>query len=373
VQPEPTVVLHVDDKHTWGGGQNQAYLLFNAQRADKDLDPYFLVQQGGVLHQRLGDGQQVIPCSIGGEWHLPSLWRLRRLLARVRPGIVFCHTPHAVTLLHLARMIGHKCPHVAVRRVDYRVRRLKYRLCVDHIVAISKRIYQVLQACGMPEERLSLIPSAIPPQRVRDQAAAERPVYEQRFKPRGLRVGSLTNLLPDKSIGTFLRAIARLPEGTRAACTFYIAGDGPERKRLEHLCRSLNIAEHVCFLGFITTPYGYVDCLDILVMPSRREGLGTTLLDAIALGTPVVAADTGGIPEIVEHMKNGVLFAPEDSGDLARWLMRLLTDGTLRRAIRATQLSAFPEIHTITANAGRYKQLIRRLVGSPKTSVSPGA
>jgi glycogen(starch) synthase len=112
-----------------------------------------------------------------------------------------------------------------------------------------------------------------------------------------------------------------------------LAGDGPERGRLERLAHELGLRSRVRFLGFV--PHDRVPGLlrssDVLVMPSRYEELGTAMVEGMYAGLPVVASDTGGVPELVEHDGSGLLVPPGQAAPLADALNRLLKDQDLSR------------------------------------------
>jgi glycosyltransferase involved in cell wall biosynthesis len=101
---------------------------------------------------------------------------------------------------------------------------------------------------------------------------------------------------------------------------------------LESLARSLGITERVTFTGFRTDALDLLRAFDVFAMSSYLEGLGTSIMDAQALGVPVVATRTGGIPELVEDGVTGLLSPPRDPEAFARTILRILEDDGLRAA-----------------------------------------
>jgi glycosyltransferase involved in cell wall biosynthesis len=139
-----------------------------------------------------------------------------------------------------------------------------------------------------------------------------------------------------KALDVLLRAFARIAPA-HPELRLLLVGDGPLRGQLEALARALALGERVEFLG----PRGRKEvarllrgCL-VFVLPSRSEPFGMVVAEALACGRPVVASAVGGIPEIVEDGRSGVLVAPDDPEALARAVSRLLDDAALREALAA--------------------------------------
>jgi glycosyltransferase involved in cell wall biosynthesis len=115
-----------------------------------------------------------------------------------------------------------------------------------------------------------------------------------------------------------------------------IIGDGPERKELEQLSRDLEISNRVIFAGHKMDVSPYVHIMDIAVLPSsEREGLGISIIEAMALSKPVIATAVGGLPEVVEDGRTGILVKPKHSSSLATALHKLLASPHLRKDMGA--------------------------------------
>jgi glycosyltransferase involved in cell wall biosynthesis len=114
-----------------------------------------------------------------------------------------------------------------------------------------------------------------------------------------------------------------------------LVGDGPERSGLERLAHRLRLTRRVHFLGFVPHDQvaGLLGAADVLAMPSRYEELGTALLEGMQAGLPIVASDTGGIPQVVEHGRTGLLVTPGDPEALAAALTRILHDRALAASL----------------------------------------
>lgn len=139
----------------------------------------------------------------------------------------------------------------------------------------------------------------------------------------GLKVGAAGRLVFHKGFDLFIRAAARVAQ-RYAEVYFFIAGEGPERPKLENLCAILGMRERIFFLGHVSLMPEYLSSLDIFVQPSRSEGLSLSLLEAGAAGLPLIASAVGGIPEIIRHGETGILVPAEDVPALEKaisWLV----------------------------------------------------
>ncbi|BFU97078.1 MAG: putative Glycosyl transferase group 1 [Nitrospira sp.] len=148
----------------------------------------------------------------------------------------------------------------------------------------------------------------------------------------------VAHLIPEKGVDTALRALALLPPYV----SLWIAGDGPERGRLEQLAESLNIGERTVFLGLCSDVCRYMQAADCLVCPSLwEEAAGLVILEAMASGLPVIASCVGGIPEFVRSGHNGFLVAAGDYSSMARHISALADCEPLQNEIsRAARVDA---------------------------------
>lgn len=156
--------------------------------------------------------------------------------------------------------------------------------------------------------------------------------------PGQVLVGFTGNLIPRKGVDVLIRAAARIA-ATRPWLRFAIAGRVPigtaidYRAQYQALCVELGVADRFHFSGFVADVPSFVSSLDLLALPSLQEPFGRSIIEAMALGTCVVASDVGGIPEIVQHEKTGLLAPPGDVDALARAIARLADDAELRNRL----------------------------------------
>jgi glycosyltransferase involved in cell wall biosynthesis len=161
-----------------------------------------------------------------------------------------------------------------------------------------------------------------------DVEAIDRAMGAGAEAPRGAGgpwIGTVSRLSAEKGIDLLLEAFARLA-ATRPQARLRVVGDGAERERLAQQARALGVADRVEWVGARPWDEAVRELagMDVVVVPSRFEGFGLCALEAMACARPVVAARVGGLPEIVEDGRTGVLAPPGDSTALAAAVSRLL-------------------------------------------------
>jgi len=329
--------LHIDTARTWRGGQNQVFVTAIGLRA-LGHRTMVVAHPGGELRQRAKEGLDVFPLAPRTEMDLGAAWRLSRLIKRVRPDVLHAHDPHGVAMAALALSMSTelaKPPLVASRRVDFRLRgnalsRWKYRQ-VDLFICASEAIRRMLVADGVPPARAVTVHEGI--ELSRAEAAPPARLHEELWLPHHAPlVGNVAALVPHKGQRHLVEAAAIVVRHVPDA-RFVIAGEGELRPSLERAIREHHLGKHVLLAGFRPDALSLHKAFDIFVMSSLTEGLGTSLLDAMACGKPVVATTAGGIPEVVADGETGLLVPPRDHEAMASAIVRLLTDEDLRQRI----------------------------------------
>ena len=160
-----------------------------------------------------------------------------------------------------------------------------------------------------------------------------------------------------KGQGTIIAAARALRE-THPQVHFVLVGEGKDEQRFRQDAAGL---DNVTFTGFVDNVEDYLAAFDLFVYPSLFEGLGSSLLDAMAFGLPIAASNVGGIPEVIEDGVNGLLIPPQDPEALVNALRRLLEDASLcDRMARANRARAaeFDTDHMTTAYETIYRELL---------------
>lgn len=213
-----------------------------------------------------------------------------------------------------------------LRRWAFRILGRNYRHAKAFIAPSSRIQQQLHRLAGGKNVPIWLIPNAVQVERIR--ALAEEPVALPDFG--GYRVVmAMGRLMPEKGFDQLLRAFA-LVLRTLPQTRLVILGDGPMRGELEELARRLGVDDAILLPGFTLNPYPWISRADVMAVPSRWETFGNVVVEAMALGVPVVATRCGGPEDIIEDGRDGFLVEAEDTEALAGAILRLLSDPRLR-------------------------------------------
>jgi L-malate glycosyltransferase len=361
----PIRALHLDSERSWRGGERQVLELMRRQREAGD-EPHLAAPARGALYKRAAaEGFVVHAVPMRGTWDVASVLRIASIVRATRPHVVHWHAARAHALGAMAALMAPGPRRVLSRRVDFRVRgsagsRLLYALPIDAIAAISGGVRDALLASGVPARRIEVIPSGIdlaPFDEPFDRAAARRALG---LAPDDVLAIQVAALAPHKSQTTLLRAAALLRDRS-PRLHVWIAGEGELRDALLSEHRALHLDDRVRFLGFRDDVTALLRAADLFVLSSYLEGLGTSILDAMAAGLPVVATQVGGIPEAVRDGETGFLVPPRNPAALAEAMARLAGDAALRGALGGRGREAVREFgadRTATLTRSLYQRLI---------------
>lgn len=359
-------VLHVDTARSWRGGERQVLALARGM-AEYGHRTAVVCPPGSALERRARGGVCMFGVRMRGEWDVAAAWELRRIIARFRPHVLHLHTAHAHTLGVLAASGFINRPKVIVsRRVDFRVARnplsrMKYRYGIDRIIAVSEGVERVLRKDGVDAGKVTVIRSGVD-LRGGIRGGSREVLFGDLGIPWGARiVGNVAALAPHKDHSCLLRAARRVVDRIPIV-RFLIVGEGELERDLKRLTERLGLEKEVIFTGFREDVVDILSMLDVFVLSSHLEGLGTSVLDAMAIGIPVVATRTGGIPEMVNDGVNGFLVPVGNPSKLADRICQVLLDDPLRERLgRNARCTA--EHFDIRETIRRTEELYRAVVG----------
>jgi glycosyltransferase involved in cell wall biosynthesis len=372
LKKRPLRVLHVNTERTWRGGEQQTFYLIEGLAA-RGVPQLLVAQKKGVAAERARErGLPVKPLRMRGEVDPFAILELARLMRDGRFSIVHCHTSHAHVLASLASaLLGPLGPIVVVsRRVDFSIYRrsflglngLKYHYGVDRYVCVSHAIRRVLIADGLRPERIGVVHSGIDLARIDSAPVRTDEIRREWSVPAGhALVANVAHMADHKGQVYLVEAVPQVL-ARRNDVTFAIVGDGELRASLEQRARELGVADRIRFPGFREDVPTILKALDVFVMPSHMEGLGTSVLDAMAAGAPVVGTEAGGMTEMLEHGVNGLVAPIRDAATLAKHVLRLLDDRAeaQRFAARARQdvVDRFSKEAMVAGTVREYEALL---------------
>lgn len=359
-------VLHLDTELSWRGGQQQAAYLIEAMHRNG-----YATAMVGQPNSAIGQfcqkmGIPFFPLRILGEGDVIAGWRVAALCRHHDFCILHLHSSHALSIGLWAKLFFRSLKLIAVRRVDFHIQqnwfsRLKYRHhWLNRIVCISEAIRQVLIKDGIPSDKLVTIHSGVDLHKF-DQVKPS-PNFRAQFgiPVDHLLIGTVAAMAGHKDYPTLLRA-AKIVCDAMEHVTFCAVGDGSQRDKILQLHRELGLGQRFILPGYRTDIGDFFKNFDIFVLASKQEGLGTSLLDAQALGLPVIACRSGGIPEIIEHGYNGWLVPAQDETALASALITLINNPALRIELGRNALRSVKKFDiaiTVKNNLKLYQSLV---------------
>lgn len=232
------------------------------------------------------------------------------------------------------------------------VQRAMTALVARRISVGERASRSVEQLGGLRPGSVDAIANGIPPLPARGPLGPARGI-----------VGVVARLDPAKGVDVLVRAVARLPD-----VELQVAGEGRERAALLALAVELGVTDRVRLLGQISEVPTFLAEIDVLAIPSRSEGLPLALLEAMHVGTPVVATDVGSIPDAVTDGETGLLVPAGDPAALADAIGALLGNLNLRRRLAAAAALRARQTYTDRAMAEAYDAVYRSLVGTGRVS-----
>jgi glycosyltransferase involved in cell wall biosynthesis len=281
--------------------------------AELRLDPYPLP----LLRRRL--------------FGLPGLSRaLAQAVRGFRPDVIHGHNPGIGAAAALVSRRGRRLSAIVsmhgVPEKDYRRAANLLRLAGLPVIACGPGVAAALREQGCPVAGTIVNGVGAPPEPL-DRALVERDWAIAPDTPMLIAVG---RLVEQKNHALAIEALSRVPDAKLA-----IIGEGPLRSELEREAVEVGVGDRVILAGARSDARALIGAADVLVLPSRWEGLPLVALEALAAGTPVVATAVRGTRELLTHEQNCLLVPDDDTASLAHSLNRLLTDPDLRASLTA--------------------------------------
>ncbi len=233
---------------------------------------------------------------------------------------------------------------------------------VDAFVAISEEIKEGLLKDGVKAARIWRIPNFVDLRQYRKVSLPEKLQLKRRLKlPEGILVIYSGRFVQRKGINYLLEAWIEVQRQFPQA-RLLLLGDGQTLEDTKRYAEKLGISKTVLFLGHVNNVQDYLCSADLFVLPSLQEGLPNALLEAMAAGLPVVATRIGGVEDIVENEKNGLLVPPADSKALAEAIKRLLSNKALAEHLARSGYSTIKKHYSLDSIVKKYLKLYRGLL-----------
>jgi glycosyltransferase involved in cell wall biosynthesis len=252
-------------------------------------------------------------------------------LAKVRSKII---TWHSVYLMNDVRA-SNLNQYLKIRLYVFRLKMGAH--LSSFIVAVSKNVKEEnCKSLNVSPQKVTVIYNGI----------EKRKVNTTRNDNSEFVIGAVGNLNPDKGYGYLIESMPQIIENIPEA-RMYIIGEGIERRYLEQSIADLNIRDRVLLLGYKENVYKYIKQYDLWIMPSEREGFSIAILEAMSIGSTIIATSVGGNIEAISHGVNGLIIPPRSSKSIAEAVIYLYNNPEMRVEFGEKAIKAFSQNYTI--------------------------
>ncbi len=350
-------VAHIITRFDKGGSAENTFLtikgmdrsryeitLISGKEDDPSQDRSAQMREMGVEHIPIRELSRNI--SLIRDWK--AMLKIRRILKNRNFNIVHTHTSKAGFLGRIAAravktpLIIHT-PHGHVlfgyfgkiKTLVFKILEKWINQITDNIIALTEREKEDYVFSKLAnKDKITVIHSGIELKKYKNLSIEEKQSLKKTLNipEETLIVGTAGRLVPVKGPEILMRAAEKVLM-KHPDVYFLFAGDGDQRRALGLLANGLGIKKNIVFLGWRADLVEILSLYDIFVLPSLNEGMGRVLVEAMALGKPIVASDIGGIPDLIFHGKNGFLVPPQKSSELAQYIQFLLEDENLRTSM----------------------------------------
>jgi glycosyltransferase involved in cell wall biosynthesis len=329
------IPLLVDLEREWRGGQNQFLLLLKGLY-ERGHAAELLAAKGSSLGHR-AEKAGICVHYTSRRSLLTAARKVRALMKDERFDVVHVNEARALSATWLART-HRKAPLLISRRVGFPlgkgyVSRVRFR-AASRIIANSNWVAEQAAASGAPKDKLTVVYEGVEIPSLPTAAARHEDRMRWGVREQDRLLGCAGVLLEDKGQEWVIRALAKLQREFPNA-KLLLAGEGRDRARLQRLVSELQLQDTVIFAGFVKDVEAFYRAIDIFVFPALFEGLGTSLLAAMAHSVPSVTYFGCALGEIVENGKSGLQVEPRNPDALASAMRKFLSDARFASSIGA--------------------------------------
>ena len=358
-------VLLVDLSRDWRGGQEQALLLLKGLRS-RGHGAELVALHGAPLAARAAAEEIPVHTVPYKSRRIGTMRLVSRLVRRHKFDVVHANEPHAVFASFFALAQRHAA-FVIARRVVIPVPRdwfhlIRYRAAA-RIIAVSQAVQKDLLSAKLDPPGVDVIADGVELQQA-ISAEEGRRARERWGIADGERVLSFAASFSNEKGHALLLDAFNMVRQKVPGVRLLLAGEGPLRREMEERVRDAGLDRAVIFAGFVDDVRAVHAASDVFVFPALFEGAGSALLGAMAAGVPAVALAKGGVPEIIDNERNGLLVREAEPVSLASALLRLLSDQELARKLalagRETVAAHFSADRMTDETVGAFERLIRR-------------
>lgn len=327
-------ILYIITKSNWGGAQRYVYDLAAYFNTETEYEVAVALGGNGGLKQKLEEKNiRVIPLAALGRdikimGDIRAFFEILKLLHKEQPDIIHLNSTKAGLIGSLACFFynlvasGYRLSAIftahgwafnesrpAHQKIAIAFLQWLTVLLCDHIIVVAEHLKKQTRWWPFVARKISVVHNGIPELEFlsREKAAVRFPYIQHTTY--NIHVITIAELHKNKGLDVAIRALSLLKD---CDFSYTIIGDGEERAALETLIKKLGLEDRVFLAGHIPDAHKYLKAFDLFLLPSRTEACAYVLLEAGRAGLPVIATRVGGIPEVIEHKKTGLLVPPDN-------------------------------------------------------------
>jgi glycosyltransferase involved in cell wall biosynthesis len=327
-------VVHTESSRGWGGQENR---ILHESIGLKKLGAKVVIvcQPDSRLAVRAREGGlEVRTVRMRRGLDLMAIWQIMRVIRNERAAVVNTHSGRDSILAGIAGRLSRTRPLVVrTRHLALPITsKFTYSVLPHQVVTVSEYVRRYLIGRGIPEARVAAVPTGVDLSRFDPGAEAGTLRDELNLDAKSPLVGTAAILRLKKGHHVLLEAVPKVLEAVPEAI-FVLAGDGPQHQNILKSIQEKNLGAHVLLLGLRRDIPNVLKSIDLFVLPTLEEALGTAFVEAMAMQKPVIGSRAGGVPEVIDDGNNGLLVAPGDPAGLADAIIRLLRNPDLARSM----------------------------------------
>ncbi|GEN35209.1 glycosyl transferase [Aneurinibacillus danicus] len=367
-------ILHAIGGGEFGGAEQHILELLEILSRHA-VDPVVVCFYNSTFAEELRKRNiRVIVLDTYGRFDFRLVKGLTRVFQEEKPELIHSH---GVKANFFCRLAARSLPRVPIVTTIHSVLRYDYpnplayflasrmelwtRKWNDHYIAISNSIKQSLESDGVKSQDITLIHHGIPIEEFKTEDAPEEIRRSLGLPADAFVIGTVSRLVAVKGLTDLMQAFILLAE-EHPRVHWLVIGDGPEKGPLENMAKEAGISDRVHFAGFRQDVPRCLHAMDLFISPSYSEGLGLSLLEAMAAKKPVISTMVGGIADFLVDYLNGLVIPTKNPEEIKQNIVILMEDEDLRMKLAEAGYRTVKEEYTLTHMAMKTKELYRQLI-----------
>lgn len=327
-------LLHTESSTGWGGQENRT---LNESLGLRKLGARVIIlcQPESVIGKKAeAEGIDVRRCRMRKSYDILALKYIMDVIKKDKVDIINTHSGRDSLIAGTAgRLSGNKPVIVRTRHLALPITStFTYNRLAHKVVTVSEHVREYLISEGIPEEKVTCVYTGVDITRFDPENANDHLRQKLEISPETRIVGTVSVLRRKKGHHILLEAVPLILKKFPDAL-FFFAGDGPQRDNIQAKINELRLSDKVFMLGIRNDIPDILKFFNIFVLPTLQEALGTSFLEAMAMGKPVIGCNVNGVNEVIQDGVNGYLVAPEDPAALADAVLRMLMHDDAAKAM----------------------------------------